>query len=117
MCMEELAISQCLSQASRGMLAAARWSQLKQRRCLQRRCIRLWDAAAVVTAQPDERGIVEARPLACWRVGADTKIVAAAQALDGRHWLVLDATGALKLVACPAGLFLEDTVICAFCES
>ena len=56
-----------------------------------------------MTAQPGECGIVEAKPLACWRVGAETKIVAAAQALDGRQWLVLDAAGALKLVACPAG--------------
>lgn len=108
MCMKEFAISRCSAQASKGMLAARDVSPHLQRRRLQRRCIRLWDAAAIVTAQPDERGIVEARPLACWEVGAETKIVAAAQGLDGRQWLVLDAAGALKLVACPAGSSLAD---------
>lgn len=55
---------------------------------------------------------MEVRPLACWQVGGTTKIAAAAQAPDGRQWLVLDAAGALKLVAYPAGAILVDAVKC-----
>jgi len=60
--------------------------------------VRLWDGAALELAEPDEQGVLEREPLASWSVAPAPGIAAAAQAPDGRRWLLLGAAGALLLV-------------------